>query len=243
MNDLDATLDSTGTRLRETRECAGFSEGEQAGDLQPDPLVDELRRLASGISVTGGAFTHWLPPPAEVPPEDRDGALRRATRSATGKCLTDLLAEAELPAVQPGHLASGSRDWPSGHVGSVSHKGTRVVAALAPISDLRALGIDIETLDRVEGLSEIDGLVAADELPFGHEDLGPVILFSAKEAVYKALNPLVGWEFGFDEVKVSWARVHSSDMRGTARVEGVAVDIRCSIALPAWVASVAFVSA
>ena len=70
-----------------------------------------------------------------------------------------------------------------------------------------------------------------------------MILFSVKEAVYKALNPIAGWEFNFDDVKVSWARVHSSDMRGTARVEGVAVDIRCSIVLPWWVASVALVPA
>ena len=243
MNELDAPLDSTGTRLRETREYLGFSEGEQPKDLRTDPLVDDLRRLAPGISVGGGAFAHWLPPPADVSPNDRHGALRRATRSATGKCLTDLLTEAGLPAVEPGHLASGSRDWPPGHVGSVSHKGTRVVAALAPTSDVRALGIDIETLDRVEGLSEIDGLVAADELPFGQKTLGPVILFSVKESVYKALNPLTGWEFGFDNVKVSWAWIHFSDMRGIARVEGVAVEVRCSIVLPSWVASVAFVSA
>lgn len=243
MNDLDAPLDSTGLRLRETREYLGFSEGEQPKDLRMDPLVDDLRRLAPGISVGGGAFAHWLPPPADVSPDDRHGALRQATRSATGKCLTDLLTEAGLPAVEPGHLASGSRDWPAGHVGSVSHKGTRVVAALAPTSDVRALGIDIETLDHVEGLSEIDGLGAADELPPGYEAVGPGILFSVKETVYKALNPLTGREFGFDGVTVSWVRVHSTEMRGTARADGVAVDIRCSIALPSWVASVALVSA
>ena len=243
MNDFDAPLDSVGSRLRETREYAGFSEGERTRDLRMDPLVDDFRRLVSGISVAGGAFTHWLPPPADLPPDDRDGVLRQATRNATGRCLMDLLAEMGLPAEEPGHLASGSRDWPAGYVGSVSHKGTKVVAALAPTSEVRALGIDIETLDRAEDLSKIDGLVAADELPFGHETLGPVILLSVKEAVYKALNPLTGWELGFGDVKVSWARVHSSDMRGTTRVEGVAVDIRCSIVLSSWVASAAFVSA
>ena len=209
--------------------------------IRPDPLVDELRRLAPETSVGGGSFAHWLPSPTEVPPADRYGVLKRATQDATGKCLTELLAAAGLPAVEPGHLASGGRKWPAGYIGSVSHEGTKVVAALASTSRVRSLGIDIETLDGAEDLSGIGGLAAADELLPGRETVAPVLLFSVKEAVYKALNPITGRQFGFEDIIVSWVDVCTSDLKGTARGGGVAVDVRCSVALPSWAVSVALV--
>ena len=210
-------------------------------DLRSDPIVDELQRLAPEISVKGGSFTHWLPPPGKVLQPHRAKLVERARLDATGKCLLALLANVGLPATVPYQQTSGERDWPVGYVGSVSHKGTKVAAALAPAGLVRSLGIDIETRDGAEDLSGISGLTAMSELPPDSGVAGSVILFSVKEAVFKALYPILGRQVGFEEVTVSWIDVHSSGWRGTARCNGVALNVRCSTAIPQWVASVALV--
>ena len=209
-------------------------------DLRSAPIVDELRRLAPEIRVHGGSFAHWLPSPGEVFPPHRSRLVKRAGLDATGTCLMDLLASAGLPAIAPDRLASGERDWPAGYVGSVSHKGTKVAAALAPDDLVRSLGIDIETRDGAADLSGISGLTATNELPPESGAMGPLILFSVKEAAFKALYPILGRPLGFEEVTVSWVEVHSSfRLSGIAHCHGVALDVRCSTAIPQWVASVA----
>ena len=209
-------------------------------DLRSAPIVDELRRLAPETRVHGGSFTHWLPPLREVLPPHRSRLVESARLDATARCLMALLASAGLPAIPPDRLASGERDWPAGHVGSVSHKGTKVAAALAPHDLVRSLGIDIETRDGATDLSRISGLTATNELPPGSGAAGPLILFSVKEAAFKALYPILGHPLGFEEVTVSWAEIrHPSRLGGTAHCGGVALDVRCSTAIPRWVASVA----
>ncbi len=210
--------------------------------LTLDPLVDELRRLAPEVSVSGGSFAHWLPSPKDVPSAKRAEVLERAKRAATGKCLTDLLASAGLPAIEPGRLASGARKWPAGYMGSVSHKGTKVAAALIRIGETRSVGIDIETLDGDRELSEIKELTGSDELPPGLGTTGSEILFSVKEAVYKALNPVLGIRLRYEEVQVSWKETAAHRMSGVARFDRITVEVRCSTEVPSWVGSVALMS-
>ena len=212
--------------------------------LRFDPLVDELRRLAPEVSVSGGSFAHRLPNPATVSPVDRAGILERAKQEAIGRCLTALLASAGLPAIEPRRLASGARDWPAGYSGSVSHKGTTVVAALVPASQARSLGIDIETRDGAEELSTVKGLSAVDELPPNWTSAGPVILFSVKEAAFKALHPVINRRLGFEDITVSWTDIQSSRrLLGTAHCGCASLDIRCSTVVPAHVVSVALLPA
>ena len=208
-------------------------------DLRPAPIVDELRRLAPGIRVHGGSFAHWLPPSREVLPSHRSRLVKRTESDATKRCLMDLLARAGLPAIAPGRLASRERDWPAGYVGSVSHKGTKIAAALAPDDLVSSLGIDIETRDGAADLAGIGGLTATSELPPDTGAMGPLILFSVKEAAFKALYPILGRRPGFEEVTVSWVEVRTSCWRGAAHCRRIALDVRCSAAIPRWVASVA----
>ena len=210
-------------------------------DIRTDPLVNEIRDLAPEVRIVGGTFAHWLLAPKNMPPSERAGILERARRDATGKCVTALLLDAGLPAIEPSHLPSGARDWPAGYTGSVSHKGTKVVTALTRIGQLRSIGIDIETLDGGRELSDIKGLTAADELPLTLGTMGSVILLSVKEAVYKALNPVLGIRFGYEEVRISWKDMAPQRMSGVARFEHITVDVRCSTAVPRWVGSAALV--
>ena len=207
-------------------------------NLRAHPIVEELQRLMPEAVVAGGCFGHWLPHPQDVAPAERAGLLETAGRGATRSCLTDLLASVGLRAIEPARLASGAREWPRGYTGSVSHKGTTVVAAIAPTHRMPSIGLDVERLD-ADGVPELPGLNAAEQ-PWPVSDAtGRTIVFSVKEAVYKALYPILGHSFGFTDVAISWSRRGSFCSRGVARACGVALDVRCSIAVSSWIVSAA----
>ena len=210
--------------------------------LQPDPLVDELRRLAPEASVSGGSFAYWLPSPRYVLSAERFNVVERARRKATATCLTTLLESAGLPPFEPGHLPSGAREWPPGYTGSVSHKGTKVAAVLSRVGHVISIGIDIETLTGGQELRQREGLIASDELPLDWGVAGSVVLLSAKEAVFKALNPVVGIRFGYEDVRLSWKEFTPQGLSGVARFDRIAVEVACTTAVPSWVGSVALLS-
>ena len=206
--------------------------------LRADLPVDELQRIVPELRVAGGTFAHWLPHPRDVPSTDRQRVRLVAQRDATRKCLTDLVASVGLPAVEPERLASGPRNWPPGYVGSVSHKGTTVVAAIASTARMTSIGIDVERRD-AEGVPVIRGLDTTEQ-PWPVPDAeGRVILFSVKEAAYKALHPIFRHPLGFEDIAVSWLLPGPACSRGVARAGGVALDVRCSIAVPSWIVSAA----
>lgn len=150
----------------------------------------------------------------------------------------DLLVRVGLRAIEPTRLASGSRKWPKGYTGSVSHKGTTVVAAIAPIDRTPSIGIDVERPD-ADGASTVPGLNPAEQ-PWSVSDaVGRTIVFSVKEAVYKALHPILGYRLGFADVAVSWLRRDPVCGHGVARACGLTIDVRCSIAVSSWIASAA----
>jgi len=99
---------------------------------------------------------------------------------------------------------------PPGAVGSVSHKRTLAVALCARQANPRAtIGIDVEDLRslRTDIASRV---LTPDELavipPGGLErDAAVLLRFSAKEAIYKALDPWVQRFVGFDEAIVERA--------------------------------------
>ena len=194
-------------------------------------MVPELR-------FAGESFNDWLPHPREISRSDRERVLLATQRSATGKCLTDLLTSEGLPAVEPKRLPSGARQWPAGYTGSVSHKRTNIVAAIASTERIMSIGIDIEYLDK-QHFPSLSGLEPDEEPWAGSNDEGRVILLSAKEAVYKALNPILGRLLGFPDVTVSWFPSVPPCCRGNARSCGITLDVRCSIAVPSWIVSAA----
>ena len=188
--------------------------------------------------MAGGSFAHWLPDPRTVPQAERTELLETARREATRSCLIDLLVRIGLGASEPARLASGARKWPKGFTGSVSHKGTAVVAAIASIDRAPSIGIDVERLD-ADGAPAVPGLNAAEQ-PWSVSDAaGRVIVFSVKEAVYKALHPILGHPLGFADVAMSWSQRGPVCSRGAARACGVTLDVRCSVAVSSWIVSAA----
>lgn len=210
--------------------------------LAPDPVAEELQRLLPEAMVSGGSFAHWLPPPAEVPTESRVEKLLWARKLATEASLGDLLERVGLPPVVPARRTCGERTWPVGYVGSVSHKGTKVVAALASLDGLHAIGVDIEAAD-AGGLAGVEALRAAPDLPPGfHPRIAVPLLFSVKEAAFKALYPVVRERMAFEDLAVRWSAASAGGaLHGTSAFGSVPVDVRCSTSVPAWIVTCALV--
>lgn len=88
--------------------------------------------------------------------------------------------------------------WPKGFIGSISHSKNLVAVALS--QDSKHLGIDLENIGRMK--NEVFNKISIEEdLKFvnglSEEEL-MTLIFSAKEALYKALYPEVKKFFGFE---------------------------------------------
>jgi len=146
---------------------------------------------------------------------------KRRNEFATARlCARQALAELGVPPVPILPGLRGAPGWPVGIVGSLTHCAGYRAAAVANATSVAALGIDAEPnaglpddvanlvalpieLDRLAELAATDRRVCWDRL-----------LFSAKEAVYKAWFPLAQRWLDFHEADVTFER----DGRFTARL-------------------------
>jgi 4'-phosphopantetheinyl transferase EntD len=116
------------------------------------------------------------------------------------------LAEIGIP---PSAIGSGSARqplWPSSVLGSITHTTTYCGAAVARVGDLECLGIDAEECRRLD--ERVLATVSLEDerrwLEEQDPDWWPVLLFSAKEAFYKAIWPVIGQWVGYQDVRVSF---------------------------------------
>ena len=132
-------------------------------------------------------------------------AKRQAEYFAGRWCVDRLYRSQELSLPLPGYREQGRPDWPAGWVGSISHSQDRAAACLAQQDAVKAVGIDLEFLMRSETAARIRGSILRPEeepLLAGDPILTLSLIFSFKESIYKAFNPLFGRFFGFEEVAV-----------------------------------------
>ena len=115
---------------------------------------------------------------------------------------------------RPGPIGVGPHRqpvWPREIVGSVTHAGGWIAAAVASSDELVALGIDVEVMQRLETGVRDRVMQATDRLELG--EATPVVVVSAKESVFKALFPGSGVWMAYDAVSLR----HGSDA-GSLRV-------------------------
>lgn len=110
--------------------------------------------------------------------------------------------------VSAGAIGSGSHGeplWPEGVVGSITHCAGFRACAVARSARALGIGIDAEP-DLPLPAGVVEDVVHGPERALLRRDLGVDpgrLLFSAKEAVYKAWFPLTGRWLGFDDAEVS----------------------------------------
>ncbi len=140
-------------------------------DVHAAHLLDDERALAEGL-----------------------GPVRRRELAAGRAALREALGQA----VAIGQDERGAPQLPAGWVGSISHKGARA-AALVAQADAGFVGIDLE-------------VAAPSRMPIERRILTPqerdritdprevTLHFAIKEAIYKAVDPIVRRYVGFTEV-------------------------------------------
>ena len=161
------------------------------------------------------------PPP--LPPEEREAVARavpsRQVEFALGRAAarSALVAVGGPPAVLPvgPHRAPV---WPTGFLGSISHGGGRIVAVVTRVDVVDGLGIDVEAAVSLEPAVGAQVHNAAEREAAERCGLPPVAVFSAKEAVHKAVFPRTGHWMDFLDVEVT----PSPD--GSFRVRPVSVE-------------------
>ena len=115
--------------------------------------------------------------------------------------------------------------WPDGIIGAISHSHTWAGAAVARGSDIAGIGLDIETIERVSMPIARKVLTPAEtaamdnvQEPRRKEFLA--LAFSAKEAVYKCLSPLVAVPMGFQDAEVRQTGPSHFEVRMSPEIAG-----------------------
>jgi 4'-phosphopantetheinyl transferase EntD len=138
---------------------------------------------------------------------DRRG-VRRRTWLGGRFALREALRQMGGPTDQPlGSSPRGAPLLPSGYVGSVSHKSTLAVALVVPAQGDERVGVDVEELERprlhlAPRILTPNELRALQQLPEPERWPELLLRFSAKEALYKAIDPFVQRYVGFLEVAI-----------------------------------------
>lgn len=95
----------------------------------------------------------------------------------------------------------GAPVLPAGWVGSISHKGTRAAALIAPAGEAR-VGVDLELAQPARQDIARWILTRREQDTLADRGRGATLRFSIKEAIYKAVDPFVRRYVAFTEVEL-----------------------------------------
>jgi len=201
--------------------------------------VAAVQRLVPEMISVGGSFARWLPHPSTLTASARATALASAQNSAVEQCIRSLLRRAGLPeGIRVSSGGEGERNWPAGFVGSLTHKGTVVLGVISRTTSIQMAGIDLERMDGSD-LGAIEHLVAQEGLPRGVEsELGMLLVFSAKEAVFKAQYPCSRHRLDFSDVRLVWAEPQEDYFTADVHCPTPGLTVRC-LRVAEWVLSAA----
>ncbi|AWB34174.1 4'-phosphopantetheinyl transferase family protein [Orrella marina] len=162
-------------------------------ELSPDIRLSGLALPTSRTSmdVLVHAPTSWLGQSMVTGMSHKRRTEFLAGRLCAFHSLSEMGVDAEFPLPVQDRLPI----WPPGILGSISHCASVAVAMAAPATRFHAVGIDVEMLIDAEIAQDIRHSVGRDReleclernIPCRARSL--TLLFSAKEALYKALYP------------------------------------------------------
>ncbi|MBM1220407.1 4'-phosphopantetheinyl transferase superfamily protein [Ponticoccus sp. SC2-23] len=137
---------------------------------------------------------------------------RRAEFAAGRAAARQALAQLGMTGVSIPMDADRAPQWPRGIVGSISHAAGFAIALVASSEDVLGVGVDIEP-DAPLPVDAIETVLTPDE----QVDRGRTrAIFCAKEATYKALYPLAGAIWDFQDMRI---RLDSDGNRFAAELD------------------------
>lgn len=105
---------------------------------------------------------------------------------------------------------TGRPQWPNGWHGSITHSHGQAAAVVAPADTWRGIGLDLERLIATQRAQRLRHAVLGETEQHWLKSTNAendarilTLIFSAKESLFKALNPLTGVYFGFQDAKVT----------------------------------------
>jgi 4'-phosphopantetheinyl transferase EntD len=173
--------------------------------ISPAPVQVSIESLFPGRAATACsriADVDGDPDPEEIAGMERAVVTRRQEFIAGRTCARQALDRLGAPTGPLRKLPDGSIAWPEGITGSVSHSEIWSGAVVVRLSDAAGIGLDIENAARV-GQNLWRRILTPEER--GWLDQRPpaeirqwaTLIFSAKEALYKCIAPLVAGRIGF----------------------------------------------
>lgn len=165
---------------------------------------DVAKQGVFDLSARGSRGSAWL----DLPPTLAWAVTKRRADYFAGRiCASLAIKELTGRSHDIPIMEDRSPAWPKGTLGSISHTADHAVAIAASTALYHLLGVDVEKLISQDQLQAVRELVCSTgdiefqpvEMPY-HAFL--TLIFSAKEAFYKAAYPLVRQVFDFKEVVV-----------------------------------------
>ena len=165
--------------------------------LAPPGVVVGCRRIRKGDE--NALF------PVEAEPIRQFVLASRCASGAARHVARNLLAQFGHPDCPLPKSPGGAPVWPRGVVGSLAHDHDFAVAAIGLRRDLTGLGIDIEPAETLP--DDLLPMVCTEweHAAIAGDALAGRMLFAAKEAVYKAVNPIDGVFLDHHDVEVDLA--------------------------------------
>ena len=156
---------------------------------------------------------------------------RRGEYATVRSCARACLGRLGYPRVPILPGVGGAPIWPAGVRGSLTHCAGYAAAAVALLPQVSAIGIDAEpdaplpdgVLDLVATPAEQERLTATRRVPGGPN--WDRLLFSAKEAVYKAWFPLVGEWLDHQQAEIL-INPHDQTFEAQLSRDGLIIDSR-----------------
>lgn len=118
--------------------------------------------------------------------------------------------------------------WPEGATGSISHSATACVAVVGDAQRWGGIGVDLEEATALDDTLVAEICTTAeiawlDRQPEAERGLMAKLIFSAKEAAYKAQYPLTRQVFGFDALEVEIDRAATTFLARFVQPQGAIV--------------------
>ena len=169
------------------------------------PLSVPLPTALDALERIQLVFGDIIERPFEKPQFLAQAPPRRLHEFATGRLCGQKAAA--LAGYQPSFSIGrdGRRPtWPTPLVGTISHGHGVAGAAVALAKDWAGVGLDIESLGRMQPRLHRLVLTESEHDEVGEDQDHATRIFSAKEAGYKAINPIARRFIGFQEAQVSF---------------------------------------